>query len=52
MKIRIGFDIGGGWDNVSVVPNARSLIERSGAAKPLFPTRVPADVQGPQAVAQ
>ncbi|MGO4388505.1 AsmA-like C-terminal region-containing protein [Microvirga sp. 2YAF29] len=50
--IRIGFDIGGGWDNISVMPNARSLIERSGAAKPLFPARVPADVQGPQAVAQ
>ncbi|WP_457093419.1 AsmA family protein, partial [Microvirga sp. P5_D2] len=49
---RIGFDIGGGWDNVSVMPNARSLIERSGAAKPLFPNRVPADVQRPQAVAQ
>lgn len=49
---KIGFDIGGGWDNVSVMPNARSLIERSGAAKPLFPKRVPADAQGPQAVAQ
>lgn len=49
---RIGFDIGGGWDNVSVMPNARSLIERSGAAKPLFPSRAPADSQAPQAVAQ
>jgi AsmA protein len=49
---KIGFDIGGGWDNVAVKPNARSLIERSGAAKPLFPSRVPADVQGPQTVAQ
>jgi AsmA protein len=49
---KIGFDIGGGWDNVSVMPNARSLIERSGAAKPLLPNRVPMGVQGPQAVAQ
>ena len=31
----------------------RSLIERSGAAKALFPTeRVPADRQRPQAIAQ
>jgi AsmA protein len=32
----IEFDVTGGWDNVAVVPDARSLIERSGAAKPLF----------------
>lgn len=50
---KIGFDIGGGWDNVAVMPNARSLIERSGAAKPLLPgARVPANEQRPQAVAQ
>jgi AsmA protein len=30
------FDVTGGWDDVAVVPDARSLIERSGAAKPLF----------------
>jgi AsmA protein len=30
------FNVSGGWDNVAVVPDARSLIERSGAAKPLF----------------
>lgn len=48
----IGFNIGGGWDNVAVTPNARSLIERSGAAKPLFPSCVPASEQRPQAVAQ
>ncbi|HEX2552955.1 MAG TPA: AsmA family protein [Microvirga sp.] len=29
-------DVLGGWDAISVVPDARSLIERSGAAKPLF----------------
>jgi len=41
------------WDNVAVSPEVRSLIERSGAAKPLFPTgRVPADEQRPQATAQ
>ncbi len=32
----IVFDVGGGWDNVLVTPDARALIERSGAAKPLF----------------
>lgn len=30
------FNVSGGWDNIAVVPDARSLIERSGAAKPLF----------------
>jgi AsmA protein len=34
-------DVLGGWDAVSVVPDARSLIERSGAAKPLFGERLP-----------
>jgi AsmA protein len=49
----IAFAIGGGWDNVNVMPDARSLIERSGAAKPLFPTaRMPADKPTPQAIAQ
>jgi len=44
----IAFDIGGGWDNVRIIPNARSLIERSGAAKPLLPAdRVPADAPQP-----
>ena len=47
------FDVTGDWDNVAVTPQVRSLIERSGAAKPLFPSeRVPANRQGPQAVAQ
>jgi AsmA protein len=32
----IVFDVTGGWDDVAVVPDAKSLIERSGAAKPLF----------------
>ncbi|GEO15818.1 cell envelope biogenesis protein AsmA [Microvirga aerophila] len=36
------FDVNGGWDNVTVTPDARSLIQRSGAAKPLFgPDRLP-----------
>ncbi|MCG7394463.1 hypothetical protein MHY87_16280 [Microvirga sp. ACRRW] len=49
----IAFDINGGWDNVSVAPKARSLIERSGAAKPLLPSsRVPPDEPRPQATAQ
>ncbi len=49
----IAFDIGGDWDNVSVSPKARSLIERSGAAKPLLPAdRVSPNEQMPQAIAQ
>jgi AsmA protein len=49
----LAFDIDGGWDNVIVMPNARSLIERSGAAKPLFPSdRVPVNEPRPQAIAQ
>ena len=32
----IVFDVTGGWDDVAVVPDAKALIERSGAAKPLF----------------
>ncbi|WP_165820385.1 AsmA-like C-terminal region-containing protein [Microvirga sp. KLBC 81] len=47
----IAFDIDGGWDNISVMPNTRSLIERSGAAKPLLPVRVAPNEQGPQATA-
>ncbi|HZB61688.1 MAG TPA: AsmA-like C-terminal region-containing protein [Microvirga sp.] len=36
------FDVSGGWDSVVVAPDARSLIERSGAAKPLLgPDRLP-----------
>ena len=38
----IVFDVSGGWDNIVVTPEARSLIQRSGAAKPLFgPAREP-----------
>lgn len=49
----IAFDIGGGWDNVMVMPNARSLIERSGAAKPLLPAdRLPAASPQPQVQVQ
>ena len=47
------FDVMGDWDNVAISPQIRSLIERSGAAKPLFPSeRVPAGKQQPQAAAQ
>lgn len=47
------FNVIGDWDNVAVSPQIRSLIERSGAAKPLFPSeRVPANQQRPQATAQ
>ncbi len=49
----IGFDISGDWDSVDVKLDARSLIERSGAAKPLFPSdRIAPDAQRPQAIAQ
>jgi len=49
----IAFAIDGGWDDISVMPDARSLIERSGAAKPLFPTaRGPADKPTSEATAQ
>jgi AsmA protein len=49
----LAFDVTGDWDNVAVTPQVRSLIERSGAAKPLFPQdRVPANEQRPQAIAQ
>ncbi|HEV2566982.1 MAG TPA: AsmA-like C-terminal region-containing protein [Microvirga sp.] len=47
------FNVLGDWDNVAVSPQVRSLIERSGAAKPLFPSeRVPAREPRPQATAQ
>jgi AsmA protein len=46
------FDVTGDWDSVAVSPQIRSLIERSGAAKPLLPDRLPANEQRPQAVAQ
>jgi len=48
----IAFDIDGGWDNISVMPDARSLIERSGAAKPLLPARMPAEDPTPQTAVQ
>jgi AsmA protein len=32
----IVFDITGGWDDVAIIPDAKALIQRSGAAKPLF----------------
>ncbi|MBF9196759.1 AsmA family protein [Microvirga terrestris] len=49
----LAFDVTGDWDNVAISPQVRSLIERSGAAKPLFPSqRVPAGEQRPQATAQ
>ncbi|QFU16221.1 AsmA family protein [Microvirga thermotolerans] len=32
----IVFDVSGGWDDIAITPDARSLIERSGAARPLL----------------
>ncbi|MBF9232292.1 AsmA family protein [Microvirga alba] len=49
----IVFEVGGGWDNVIVTPDARSLIQRSGAAKPLFgPEGLPQSAPLPLAIAQ
>lgn len=50
----IAFNIDGGWDNISVMPDARSLIERSGAAKALLPadSNVAPNEQKPEATAQ
>lgn len=49
----IVFDVNGGWDNVIVTPDARSLIQRSGAAKPLFdPNGLPQREPLPLAVVQ
>lgn len=49
----IAFEIDGGWDNISVIPDARSLIERSGAAKPLLPAaRIPLEEPTPQTAVQ
>lgn len=43
----IVFDVSGGWDDIAVTPKARPLIERSGAARPLF-----GPVSAPLATAQ
>lgn len=50
----IVFDVTGDWDDVAVVPDAKSLIERSGAAKPLFGAErlLPASQPAPLATAQ
>jgi AsmA protein len=32
----IVFDVTGSWDDIALIPDARAMIERSGAAKPLF----------------
>lgn len=34
---QIAFDLAGGWDELSLTPDAQSIIRRSGAAAPLFP---------------
>lgn len=46
------FDVSGGWDSIVLAPDARSLIERSGAAKPLLgPDRLPPNDDPPTASA-
>lgn len=47
---KISFDVGGGWDDLSMTPDAQAFIRRSGAAAPLLP-RVDPPVEtnaGPQ----
>jgi AsmA protein len=39
-KPAFAFDIAGPWDHADIVPDARGLIRRSGAAQPLFAPRV------------
>jgi AsmA protein len=43
------FEIGGGWDDVYVTPDVRAFIQRSGAAKPLFPLNTRAESDEPTA---
>ena len=43
------FDVSGGFDDIAVIPDAKSLIERSGAAKPLFGERLAPARQLPSA---
>ena len=33
---KFDFDVAGSWDDIALIPDARSLIEQSGAAAPLF----------------
>ena len=50
--VAITFDINGNWESVLLRPDARSLIERSGAARPLFGPRRPSQGAPAEAVAQ
>ncbi|WP_230531161.1 AsmA family protein [Microvirga roseola] len=52
--VALEFDITGGWDSVTVMPDVRSLIKRSGAAKPLFGRQqlIQPSSQNPLATAQ
>jgi len=45
----IVFDVTGGFGDIAIVPEAKPLIERSGAAKPLFGERVAPAPQHPSA---
>lgn len=35
--LKISFDVGGGWEEMSMTPDAQAFIRRSGAAAPLLP---------------
>ncbi len=48
--LKFVFDVGGAWDDLALIPDARSLIRQSGAAAPLFspaqPGVKPTSVEG------
>ncbi len=41
--LQIAFDLAGGWDELSLAPDPRAFIRRSGAAAPLLPEPPPAE---------
>lgn len=43
------FEIDGGWDDIYVTPDVRAFIQRSGAAKPLFPLSTRSQTDEPTA---
>jgi AsmA protein len=42
-SLQLGFSISGGWDDLTLFPDALSLINRSDAAAPLLPKNAPAN---------
>lgn len=44
--VSISFDVSGGWDELTLTPDAQAFIRRSGAAAPLLPLTEPRDEKG------